>query len=107
MKKMNTILKTNDIIKLIKQDKSLYGRGLEHLSNQALGKVIKDKFKAFDIACDMDKVRVELAKDPPSTRDSVLLYNAIVLLLERRTKGEIAEEIGCTVAKINKILEGK
>lgn len=101
------ILRTNSIITLIQQDKSLYGKGLEKLDDPALAKIIKDRFKVCDLAIDMDKTRAELAKHPRPQQDSILLYNAVVLLLERKGKRQLADELGCSVAKIDKILEGK
>jgi hypothetical protein len=100
------ILKTNDIIALIRQDGDLYGRGLENVSDAGLGKVIRDRFKVFDFAVDMDKIRAELRRKTPN-KDKVLLRKAITLLLKKKGKLELANELGCTVAKIDKILEGK
>ena len=57
------ILNTNDIIKLIRQDKSLYGRGLDKCSNNAILNAIKTRFKISNFAFDIDKVREELKKE--------------------------------------------
>ena len=106
-KKTSKILGTNDIIKLIKQDQSLYGKGLENVGNAALLNVLKNRFKINNFYGDFDKIREELGKRPRKRRNDILLYNAIVLLNERLGKVQIAQEIGCSVATINKILKGE
>ena len=106
-KKTSKILGTNDIIKLIKQDQSLYNKGLEKVGNAALLNVLKNRFKITNFYGDFDKIRAELAKRPRKRRNDILLYNAVVLLNERLGKIQIAEGLGCSVATINKILKGE
>ena len=57
------ILNTNDIIKLIRQDRSLYGRGLDKCSNNDILNDIKTRIKISNFAFDVDKVREELKKE--------------------------------------------
>lgn len=57
------ILTTKDILKLIRQDKSLYNRGLDKCSNNAILNAIKTRFKISNFAFDMNQIREELKKD--------------------------------------------
>ena len=105
------ILQTNDIIQLIRQDKSLYNRGLDKISDQALLNVLKNRFKISNFACDFSKIKEELAKNKEVKKDNTkelnrLLYNAIVLLLDHYTKNKLANELCCSTNTIDKILEG-
>lgn len=106
-KTKTNILTTKDIIILIRQDKSLYGKGLDKVSNPALMNVLKNRFKIENISCDFEKVRAELGRVPTKTKTDILLYNAIVLLCEKYDKPKLAMELGTTVATINKILKGE
>lgn len=105
MKRTNSILTTKDVLILIRQDNSLYGRGLENVSNAALLNVLKNRFKIDNIACDFDKVRAELGKVKRKTNNDILLYNAIVLLVEKYDKPKLAMELGTSVGTINRILK--
>lgn len=57
------ILTTKDILKLIRQDKSFYGRGLDKCSNNAILNAIKTRFKISNFAFDIDQIREELKKE--------------------------------------------
>lgn len=57
------ILTTKDILKLIRQDKSLYNRGLDKCSNNAILNAIKTRFNISNFSFDMDKIREELRKE--------------------------------------------
>lgn len=104
-KVIQTILTTTDVIKLIKQDKTLYDRGLENASDNAIILVLKHRFKIRNLSVNMDKIRKELGRKTREVSKDVLLYNAIILLNQAYTLNELSFELGCTVARLKRILK--